>query len=242
MERINHKIKDLIQQYPKAAKALHFLGIHFYNYDENTLSEICRERDLDPAKVIQQLDAEPGNSLKPFLNWNAYPLDLIIAYLKHSHYIFIKDRLNYLNQLLANYSGEGGEDLEELQTVFPHFSEEFIEHVYEEEDTLFAYISTLLRFKEGEGLSEKDQERLKAYSLEHMAQEHQHQDQEIESIQRLIQNYQSASPGDVHAQIIMKTLREFAEELSHHARIENEILFPKAIVLEKQVKSSPTMA
>jgi len=40
----------------------------------------------------------------------------------------------------------------------------------------------------------------------------------------------------LHVKVIYSELIQFEKNLQEHARIENEILFPKAMLLENQVK------
>lgn len=235
MERINQKIADLVEKNPASAKALHFLGIHFYNYSENTLGEICQKRGIDEQLVIKKLNeavSTPHNHTIDLVN---YPLDLIVEYLRHSHYIFIKDRLPYLRQLIEDYPQEDSHLIQELKTVFPEFSREFIEHVYEEEDRLFDYVLRLKKMAEkGQSnapidLPEKD------FSLDELEKEHHQHDDEMQGIKEITRNYTAQEGSDLHYRVILETLQKFSEELKNHAKIENEILFPKAKVLEKEI-------
>lgn len=234
MERINKNITELIEKNPSAAKALHFLGIHFYNYTENTLQEVCEARGIQTELVIKKLNEALYQ--KENTNLEGYPVELIIAYLKHSHYLFIKDRLPYLTQIIEDYPHEESELIQELKFIFPAFRQEFIEHVYEEEDTLFAYILRLKKLLKEDAPSEVLKQILAAQSLKKLEHDHQHHDDEMKSIAELTQQYSVSPSLDLHTRVILEALRNFSRDLKIHAKIENEILFPKAYEIEQQVQ------
>ncbi|MDX2301282.1 MAG: hemerythrin domain-containing protein [Microscillaceae bacterium] len=237
MERVNQSITKLIAQNPSSAKILHSLGIYFYNYSENSLAEICTQRGIKPEWVIQKLnDAIQSQTLEPG-RIDDYPIDLIIEYLKHSHYIFIKDRLRYLGQIIDNYPAPNGSILADVQEVFPDFAQEFIEHVYEEEDTIFAYITELKKIQDNKAFLDYKEIVLPKKSIQDFENEHHQLDDEMQGIRELTRSFNLAEVSDVHAKVIFEALSNFSEELKIHAKIENEILFPKAIKLEQEVKA-----
>lgn len=235
MNQVNTQVTELIKKYPALAKKLHYLGIHFYNYSEETLEEICRKRGVDASKVATILNETVRQEKPVMISLEEYPLELIIEYLKHNHYIFIKDRLPYLTHLIENYSGEDLLVLEELKLIFPHFAQEFIAHIYEEEDTLFAYILWLKKVQKN-----KQQPLIKSgsKSILEFEKEHHLHDDEMRGIRELTQNYVLKNNEDVHLKVILENLKNFGEELKNHAKIENNILFPKALDLENALKNT----
>jgi regulator of cell morphogenesis and NO signaling len=66
--------------------------------------------------------------------------------------------------------------------------------------------------------------------------EHEAHDDEMEGIRKITNDYQLDSSTPLHVKVIYNELREFEKNLITHARIENEILFPKAMALEGRVK------
>jgi regulator of cell morphogenesis and NO signaling len=79
----------------------------------------------------------------------SYPIDLIIEYLKHSHYLFVKQKLPYIGRLgcrgfKANHPKRIMQLKRDLKILFPLFLEDFTHHIYEEEDTLCSSIFRML--------------------------------------------------------------------------------------------------
>jgi regulator of cell morphogenesis and NO signaling len=58
----------------------------------------------------------------------------------------------------------------------------------------------------------------------------------MEGIRKLTCNYLLTPPAPVAIKVLYHELQNFEKELGIHAKIENDLLFPKAIELEKEVK------
>ena len=142
-------ISQLVLDNQYIASALHFLGIHFNKYTDHTLEEICNSKGWNITLIENRIENILQNN-NQLLNINNLPLDLLIEYLKHAHFIFIKQKLPFLTEMVANFESDSTEIKNELKLVFPLFVQDFIEHIYEEEDTVFSYILNLLKADKGE--------------------------------------------------------------------------------------------
>lgn len=241
MDRVNTRITDLVNNNPKSASVLHFLGIHFFEYTEKTLGEVCQEHGVDASLVIRRLNENALLKDKTLINLEEYPIELVVEYLKHSHYVFVKQRLSYIASLLESYQ-DSSPIVKDLKLIFPHFFQEFIEHIYDEEDTLFAYILALKKVKSKYGNAPVSQETIEMLqkkshgkSIAMSEKEHREEDNEMSGMRELTNQYQQATNDDLHAKVILDALKSFEGELKIHAKIENDILFPKALKLEAEI-------
>ncbi len=234
MKRTHQKIADLVSKNPETASALHFLGIHFYHYTEQTLAEVCRERGLDPNLVIRKFNEVAQFPVPNLQNLIEYTPDVIVEFLRHNHFVFMKKRLPYVSDLVKNISPQHSETLHELQLIFPLFLEEFIQHIYEEEDLQFSYILKLYNFDTKGIADEFLYEQLEKHSVGRFQEEHVHE-VGLGGIRELTHNFAISPQADLHEKVLLTTLKNFDIELTQHARLEDEVLFPKAKVLERRV-------
>lgn len=222
------------------AYVLSYFGIRFYEYSEQTLSEVCSTCGLRVEQVMKELES-PSHMADAGLPLVSYPIDLIIQYLKHVHYIFIKHKLPYIAKLVEAFkaSDESFANIErDLKIVLPLFIEDFIHHIYEEEDTLFNYINVLERASRGSYQPAKLFYLLEKTSVHKFAMEHEVHDDEMEGIRKITNDYSLPPNAPLHVKVLYQELQEFEKNLIVHARIENDILFPKAMTLENQVKKN----
>lgn len=242
MEKIalkNRRIIELVDQESIRAHVLFYFGIKFYEYAEETLEQVCIQKGLSVETVVRELESPGTNFQESDLPLITYPIDLIIEYLKHSHYLFVKHKLPYIGRLVESFKANHKEyNLVErdLKILFPLFLEDFIHHIYEEEDTLFKYIQVLERASRGHFNPTKLYSLIEKHSLQKCAIEHEAHDDEMQGIRKITKDYLLVHDAPLHVKVIYSELIQFEKSLQVHARVENEILFPKAMALENEVK------
>jgi regulator of cell morphogenesis and NO signaling len=234
------RIADLVDQNYVHAYVLFYFGIKFYENSELTLDQVCKERKLKVEQVVKELES-PSHLQEAELPLVSYPIDLIIQYLKHSHFLFIKHKLPYIARLVENFRADHDDyhAIErDLKIVFPLFVEDFIEHIYHEEDTLFSFINSLERAARGKYVPTKLYVIMEKNSMQRFAMDHEAHDDEMNGIRRITKDYAVGPDCPLHVKVLYNELKEFEKSLITHARIENDILFPKAMELENKVKRS----
>jgi regulator of cell morphogenesis and NO signaling len=235
----DRRISDLVDQNYVLAYVLFYFGIRFYEYSEFTLDQVCKERKLKVEQVIRELES-PTHLREAELPLVSYPIDLIIQYLKHSHFLFIKHKLPYIARLVESFKANHDEYQaieRDLKIVFPLFVEDFIEHIYHEEDTLFNFIQSLERSSKGKYIPTRLYMLMEKNSMQRFAMDHEAHDDEMKGIRKITKDYLVTSDCPLHIKVLYNELKDFEKSLITHARIENEILFPKAMALENQIKS-----
>ena len=143
----NQTLEEIVSSNYVFASILYYFGIRFFEYSEDTLGEVCRKNGIELESVLREL-SKPELSRMEEAKLRKLPVDLLIEYLKHSHYIFAKKKLPYLAQLIQALQPEPGISSEvenDLKMVFPMFVEDFIQHLYMEEDTFFVYVMKLYK-------------------------------------------------------------------------------------------------
>ncbi|MEO9477018.1 MAG: iron-sulfur cluster repair di-iron protein [Cyclobacteriaceae bacterium] len=227
MRVFERTISDIVDENYIYARALSYLGIEFYVYPNKKLGELCEEMGLVKEQVMRSFYLFDQNHRLSLRELNNYPLEIVIQYLKHTHNTFIKDKLPYIARLINNVEGK-----EDVKLIFPEFVEEFIYHIYDEEDTVFTYIDKLIKLDKGKVSNPAVAlMNLGDYSLEAIHREHEGDD-EMRGIRMLVDNVQD---DDLHWRVIAREIRSFDREMMYHAQIENKIMFPKAIALEKSL-------
>ena len=231
------RIADLIDDNYAYAAVLYYFGIGFYDYDQKTLEQVCIEKGVKVWQVIASLESVYERPVEQPLPLAAYPIDLVIAYLKHTHFVFIKERLPYLSKLIHNLRDTDHDDVvEDLRFIFPLFVEDLIHHIYQEEDELFSYILSLHQALREPNLPAQLYYDMEKYAIQDFAVHHDADDDEMEGIRHIAHNYDIQHTKSLHLRVVYAELQQFERELKVHASVENEILFPKALMLEKQVK------
>src|SRR5687768_1962536 len=96
------RISVLVDQNYVHAYVLYYFGIRFFDYSELTLAQVCKKCGLKVEQVIREME-DPTHLREADLPLMSYPIDLIIEYLKHSHFLFIKHKLPYIARLVESF-------------------------------------------------------------------------------------------------------------------------------------------
>ncbi|AFM03597.1 regulator of cell morphogenesis and NO signaling [Bernardetia litoralis DSM 6794] len=247
--KVNESITDLVSKNYVYAAVLHYFGIDFYNHAHQTLAQTCAEKGIDATVLIKQLEEavmkrkfyESGKAINQKISH--YPIQLVIEYLKHAHRIFMRRSLPYMSKLVCDCDSNGFEKqyksiIEDLKIAFPLFAEDFIHHIFEEEDSLFDYINLLDNAFYEKIPMTKVFYPMQEHSISRFLRQHQQDDDEMKGIRELTSNYKITSKTPLLIKVLYSELKDFEEELKIHADIENRILLPKALKLEVKLKQN----
>lgn len=222
-------IREVIDENYVYARALHYLGIDFFENPDLKLKELCMEKGLDRKQVIKSFYEFDSCHRFSFKQLEAYPIELLTEFLKHAHHVFIKDKLPYIVHLSKALKGNRG-----LQGLVPEFVEDLIRHIYEEEDTTFKYIHLLVDIQKGK--EKAPVSKMLPYETFSLKDEYDHhkEDGELEVIRSLVS---SIDESTLLGRVLVSEIKAFDREMIYHSEIENNIFFPKAIALETEVKN-----
>lgn len=229
-------VGDLVSGNYVFASVLHYFGISFYQYQTQSLEEVCKKHKVHPNQLISELETwalrkEPTNE-ELYLN----PIEVLVAYLKRKHYYFVRQELPFLANLISGITPEPEYSalIADLRILFPLFVEDFIHHIHEEENGLFNRIVLLQDVEEGNYLLVDALTILEKDPIHLLADVHEVHDDEMEGIRRLTNDYSLPTNAPLTMKVLYHELQNFERELTIHAQIEDELLFPKAIQLERE--------
>ena len=232
-------IADLLTQNHAYGLGLHGYGISVIEESGRTLAEACEARGLHPGIVVTTLESQAqARHVTPQVQH--MPIELVIRYLRHMHGVFIKQRLPFLRYLISGLETDADHHVlgQDLQLIFPLFAEDFIVHIYEEEDQLFTYIGQLLEATAKGAYLSRYWFLVENHSIASIAGAHEVHDDEMAGIRRLTDDYRIQPGMPLPLQMLYYELTCFERDLRIHAGVENNVLFPKALKLEAYVRKT----
>ncbi len=229
-------VGDLVSENYVFASVLHYFGISFYQYPTESLEVVCKKHKVHSSQLITELESwaqrkEPSTE-ELYLN----PIEILVAYLKKKHYYFVRQELPFLSNIISGIIPEPrfASLMADLRIMFPLFVEDFIHHIHEEESRLFKRIELLQDIEENR-FSLKDAITILERDPVHLlADQHEIHEDEMEGIRRLTTDYSLEPNAPLTMKVLYHELQNFEHELRIHAKIEDELLFPKAVELERE--------
>ena len=231
MQMIDKTISMLLAENPTHGRVLHSLGVDFEVHYDRSLAEVCKAFKWNQKAIVKAFELEELNTKSTYEDLKKRSLGELINYLKQSHVTFIKECLPYIGALIDKLKGPAPL-ITDLKLVFPLFFEDFVTHIHEEEDGLFDYIKTLVGIKQGKVINPlKKLYRLREINLATIALDHKDED-EMKSMRALVAELPETA---FIMGLVKKEFQVFDQLLQFHAEIEDQLLFPKAIAMEKQI-------
>ena len=215
-------------------------GLDFCCGGKKTVKEACAEKGIDVTKVEQELQVADKNVKTtsrplPYNDWN---LDFLADYIVNTHHSYVKKTIPDLRQYAAKVAKVHGDHHPELLTINKLVEEvcnEMSGHMVKEETVLFPYIKQLVASKNNsDGNSKFGNFDTVQTPINMMEMEHELVGKDMEEIRELSKNYTLPEDACASYSFLFKTLEEFEDDLHIHIHLENNILFPKAVEMEKK--------
>jgi len=215
-------------------------GLDFCCGGKKTVKEACAEKGLDVTRVeqeLQQADTMPSARPVPYGSWS---LDFLSDYIVNIHHSYVQnslpDLLMYADKVM-HVHGNLHPELIRINQLVKEINAELAAHMIKEEKVLFPYIKALVAAKEHTQPLQDSHFGTVQNPVNMMEMEHELVGKHLEEIRELSTNY--ALPEDACASysLLYRMLEEFEEDLHLHVHLENNILFPKSLEMEKQINN-----
>lgn len=228
----------LAAEHPAATRILEKLGIDYCCNGGNTLEEACRAAGLPLNHVKESIESalSAPDYAQPESDWNSVPLADLIAHIRNTHHQYTRAeiaRLQPLFQKVLSVHGKNHPELANLQATFGGLAQELSTHLMKEEMVLFPYVERM-----EEAILEKSPILPAPFGtvqnpVAMMMHEHDGAGEALREMRAASHGY--AAPEDACAsyRALYQALAEFEADLHQHIHLENNILFPRAIEMER---------
>jgi regulator of cell morphogenesis and NO signaling len=234
-------VGSIVAQNWKMASVFQKYGIDFCCMGEAILADACRDKGVDLDTVMKELVASFNEMTEPEPDYNGWGLDLLADYIESKHHKYAAD---IMPRLLANLNkictvhGENHPELFEIRDLFRDVSHELTVHMKREEFMIFPVIKKMVS-----SLQKKQNIPSQTYGtiqnpIAVMMQDHEREGDRLRTIARLSDNYTPPIGGCSTYKVSFSMLEDFERDLHKHIHLENNILFPKAILLEKDLAAA----
>jgi regulator of cell morphogenesis and NO signaling len=202
-----------------------------------TIEEACEKKNVDANEVhtaLQDLADENGNED----NYDQWSLDFLVDYIVNNHHQFSRRKLPEINayaKKVANVHGQRHPELIEIYYEFTKLHSEMINHLDKEEELLFPYIKEMVEAEQNNGIPEQPDYISAANPVSMMEDEHDEAGEAIAKIRKLSNDFTPPEDACTTYRLLFENLEGFEKDLHKHVHLENNILFPKALELEKRL-------
>lgn len=230
-------IGEMVANDFRKAEVFRKYGIDYCCGGKITLMQSCQKKGVNFDEIDQDLRAidERTDRTEDYKSWDP---DFLADYIVNKHHKYVANSHPMMLELsakVARVHGDRHPELIEINRLFNEIAEELTMHMYKEENVLFPFIREIARAK-------RDGTELKPpifgtiqNPIDMMESEHVSAGGSLEEIKELSSNFTPPEDACNSFRVFFSKLNEYELDLHQHIHLENNILFPKAIAIEKEL-------
>ena len=213
------KVGVLAAKHPLSTRVFARHQIDFCCGGGQPLDRVCREKGLDPDRILAEITQELEGPTESPTSWLRAPLPDLVSHILNQHHEPLVEELPRLEgmarKVLAVHGEKDPERLEELLTVFVALRQDLEQHMREEETALFP----LILAGRAPGME----------MLDGMREEHEAVGHMLARLNQLTDGYRVPAAACNTWRALWHGLAALEPSLHEHIHLENNILFPRAI-------------
>jgi regulator of cell morphogenesis and NO signaling len=239
MSTAEKTVGQWVVERPSRARVFERLGIDYCCGGKHPLREACEQKKLDYDTVMDALAEDEAVPQEAARNWSSASLTDLCDHIEQTHHAYLKQelpRLEFLTAKVASRHGETRPTLREVHAVFVGLKREMESHMMKEERVLFPLCRQLDVAEELPAMHCGTV----GNPIEVMMREHEDAGDALGRIRALTDDF--ACPADAcnTFRAMYDSLHQLEQDMHQHVHKENNILFPKAIRLEKLLSAQPS--
>lgn len=203
---------------------------------KKSIAKVCNEKNISPVILENEILALQNQPKDPEHNFNEWTLSFLADYILNVHHTYVNNNLNLITEFaerVARVHDEHSPETKDIAKLWEDVVLELTMHMKKEELLLFPYVKNIERYSKGE-LKDFPTSNFGTVKNPIRMMEHEHDlaGHLMKHIQELSNNFTPPDYACNTYRVLYAKLREFQNDLFQHIHLENNILFPKAILLE----------
>lgn len=235
----NRTVADLVTENIKAAHVFKKYGIDFCCGGGVTISKACKKANVQVEELERDL-LDLDKITDRASNYNSWKLDFLTDHIINVHHSYVAENIPLLlqySQRVLQVHGHHYIELKEIHELLTTVAGELSAHMKKEELILFPFVKKLVKAESEGGPVPETHFGPVDNPIKMMEAEHEEAGDLLRSISKLSNNY-TPPPGACNTyRAFYAKLDEFEQDLHQHIHLENNILFPKTLKLEKELRN-----
>ncbi|WP_449436935.1 iron-sulfur cluster repair di-iron protein [Pedobacter steynii] len=234
-------IGEIVTKDYRKAQVFKRYGIDFCCGGKKTIKEACENKGIDEAeltKVLKSIPSDANTSENDYMKWD---IGFLTDYIINIHHQYVKENTSFIRELankVAKVHGEEHPEVVEVAKLFNQVGEDLMLHLSKEEKVLFPFIKELAFVQREGGQLPKSAFGNVSNPIHIMESEHELAGGLLHTIREITNDFAIPVNACNSYTILYKKLDEYENDLHKHVHLENNILFPKALLAEKELQTA----
>ena len=232
-------LAEIVKNDINTAKIFESYGLDFCCNGKRPLDEACHEKNLEPKKILDEISAKTDNNESA--DFNSMDIKDLTDYIIGKHHEYIRNiipTIRSFGEKVVRAHSANHSEVKKIAELYMRVSIDLENHLMKEENILFPYFKSLSQAKNTSMPIPVPHFNTVRNPINMMEQEHTDAGDIFHEIRKLSDDYKT--PPDACNTFIAyyNELKNFEDDLHVHIHLENNILHPRAIALEDELRNS----
>lgn len=215
-------------------------GIDFCCGGKKSLQQACNEANVDVATIEAALQTTTGRGTSAAIDYNRWAPDFLADYIYNQHHKYYYEEGPIIADLLRKVLSRHGDkhsSLLQLFDAYTYLASELSGHFIKEEKVVFPFIKALVAAKSTGDRTVLNSQPSLTEPVQMMEADHEAAGDLLVQIKKLTNDYTPPEGSCNSFQLLYKKLEDLEADLHQHIHLENNVLFPKALEIERSLRS-----
>lgn len=203
-------------------------------FKEASVEDVCSQQQVNVDFFLEITNSFVDEEYIPQKDLNSFSVRLIVEYLKKTHDYYLSEKIPELEAMIQKMvaTSEHRQKSELIINFFEEYKTELINHIEREEDHIQPYVLEIEQAFEKQHISNSLYKKIKKYSIDDFAREHDNVEEKLFDLKNLIIKYLPPCSNTALCNKILMELFRLEKDLNAHASLEDKVLIPKVSLME----------
>jgi regulator of cell morphogenesis and NO signaling len=231
-------VRDIVVGDYRTADVFKKWGINYCCGGNLPFEEACNLKQINKSDLEKDLEQATRNVQVPnTIAFDQWPVEFLTDYIVHVHHSYLKTTTQALLPLVESFVNSHIKKypyLPDVKEILRNLCSELEEHTAKEEESIFPYVKQISNtFNRKETYGSLFVRTMSKPLAEVIDKEHNRIASLLQQLREKTNNYTFSSEACANHQVIYRKLKAFDADLVQHKHLENNILFPKVLEMEK---------
>jgi len=228
------KMADVIHHNYMLLPVITRFGINL-GFGDKRVDKVCDENGVNLDFFLEITNSFVDDDYIPQKELDSFPVSLMIDYLKKTHHYYLDEKIPELEEMINKMTSSIPTEKEKAGLIvnfFKQYRSELEHHIMREEKKVQPYILEIEQAYINGLLPPGLQSKIKAYSMQDFAGEHDNVEEKLYDLKNIIIKYMPPSAEKSLCNSILIELFRLEKDLNAHASLEDKVLIPKVANME----------
>jgi regulator of cell morphogenesis and NO signaling len=232
-------VSDIVQEDYRTADTFEKFNINYCSGENITLLQACEASKIGLGELQKELE-KACRDIFVFnqLDYHRWKVDFLIDYIVNVHHAYLNSTMPVLLNRVTSFVNNYKKRYPYLPNVLKTFDQlitQLTNHIRHEEEIIFPYMKQIDNaYKRKESYGSLLVRTLRKPLINH-EEEHFKIDELFKRLRSATNNYSFPAEACINHQVIYHKLNEFDDDMTQHKYLEDDILFPKAMNMEREL-------